>query len=177
MEKSDFQILGIFSLLSVIAVGGGTSVLPEMKNLTIDTMHWLNADQFRDIYSLGQIVPGPNMMMVMVIGYKVAGMPGALLAFGGFFIPSALIAFVAARIWNHFEGSEWRLAIQRGMAPIVVGLMAGGAVAIARTAIVGSWALAFAMVTFFILYFGKKRINPAILIISGGIFGILLMRE
>jgi len=176
MNFSYVQILGVFSLLSVLAVGGGTSVLPEMKNLTIDTMHWVNAGQFRDIYSLGQIVPGPNMLMVMVIGYKVAGMPGALLAFAGFFLPSAFLALIANRIWNHFEGSDWRLAVQRGMAPIVVGLMAAGMIAIARTALDGHGTLAFAMVTFFVLYFGKK-INPAILIISGGIIGIFVFRS
>jgi chromate transporter len=50
---SNLDLLGVFSLLSVLAVGGGTAVLPEMKTLTVDSYHWLSDDQFRDMYILG----------------------------------------------------------------------------------------------------------------------------
>lgn len=169
------SLLWVFSLLSVIAVGGGTSVLPSMKEFTITYQHWLTTDQFRDIYALGQLVPGPNMLMVIVIGYHVAGLAGALVAFLGFFVPSSLIALGTGRVWNHFEGSPWRTAIQRGFAPIVVGLMLAGTIAIARTAIVGETTLAFAAIVFVILYFGKKM-NPALLILAGGVFGWIFLR-
>ncbi len=65
----------VFSLLSVLAVGGGTAVLPEMQHMTVHTFHWLTDAQFRNIYSLGQVAPGPNMLMVLVIGYRLAGWP------------------------------------------------------------------------------------------------------
>lgn len=168
-------ILSTFALLSILAVGGGTSVLPEMKAITVGQEKWLTEDQFRDIYSLGQLVPGPNMLMVIVIGYHVSGFPGALAAFFGFFVPSSVIALMVGRVWMRFEGSPWRTAIQRGFAPIVVGLMLAGMIAIARTAIDGSVTLGFASVVFVILYFGKKM-NPALLILAGGIFGFLLLR-
>jgi chromate transporter len=172
------QILGVFSLLSVLAIGGGTAVLPEMKQLTVGTMGWVTDAQFRDIYAIGQLAPGPNMLMVIVIGYKVAGIAGALAAFIGFFAPACAIAIVCSRIWNRFEGSPWRLAIQRGMAPIVVGLMLAGTIAIARTAIVGKDSeicLAFAAVVFIALYFGKKM-NPALLILAGAVLGLVFLR-
>ncbi len=121
---------------------------------------------------------GPNMLMVIVIGYKVAGIAGALTAFAGFFAPACAIAIVCSRIWNRFEGSPWRLAIQRGMAPIVVGLMLAGTISIARTAIVGKDSeicLAFAAVVFIALYFGKKM-NPALLILAGAVLGLVFLR-
>src|SRR5215470_12033262 len=67
----------VFMMLSVLAVGGGTAVLPEMQHATV---HWFNLTdkQFRDIYSLGQVAPGPNMLMVLVIGYRLAGTLGAI---------------------------------------------------------------------------------------------------
>lgn len=175
MNNNNLSILAVFALLSVLAVGGGTAVLPEMKSLTVDGHHWLTEDQFVQIYSLGQLAPGPNMLMVIVIGYHVAGYPGALLAFAGFFLPACLITWVTSRVWDHFESSPWRLAVQRGMAPVVVGLMAAGTIEVARTAIFNTKAIVIAVIVFFALYFGKK-INPALLILGGAGVGWLLLR-
>ena len=172
------RILGVFSLLSILAIGGGTAVLPEMKSMVVDQMGWVSDAQFRDIYAIGQLAPGPTMLMVIAIGNKVAGLPGALVTFLAFFLPSCVIAIVASRIWVRFEGSPWRLAIQRGMAPIVVGLMLAGTISIARTAIVEPHqqiCLGFAAVVFVALYFGKK-IYPALLILAGGVMGFFFLR-
>lgn len=169
------KILGVFSLLSVLAIGGGTAVLPEMKALTVTQCGWLTNDQFRDIYSLGQLAPGPNMLMVSVIGYHVFGYFGAAMAFIGFFLPCGLITLATTRIWNHFKDSPWRLAVQRGMAPVVVGLMGAGIVAIAHTAIINWTTVIFAAVVFAVLYYGKK-VNPAYLILAGGFAGFLFLR-
>lgn len=173
----ELHLLGVFALLSVLAIGGGTAVLPEMKSLTVGYEQWLTDAQFRDIYAIGQLAPGPNMLMVIVIGYHVAGLGGALIAFAAFFLPACVIAIVTSRVWDHFAGSPWRLAIQRGLAPVVIGLMLAGTLSIARTAIVGEQSqicLAFAAVVFVALYFGKK-INPALLILAGGVGGLLLL--
>lgn len=172
--QSDISLLGVFSLLSILAVGGGTAVLPEMKALTIDAHHWLTDNQFRDIYSLGQVAPGPNMLMVIVIGYHVAGTPGALIAFTGFFLPASTLALGCSRLWNHFEGSPWRMALQNALAPIVVGLMTSGMIAIARTAITGLETTLIAVAVFAAVYFGPK-INPALLILAGGVIGYLTL--
>lgn len=170
-----WSILGVFSLLSILAIGGGTAVLPEMKAMTVDQHHWLTDAQFIQIYSIGQLAPGPNMLMVIVIGYKVAGVAGALMAFLGFFLPAGLLTWGTSRVWNHFEGSPWRAALQAGMAPIVIGLMAAGTIAVARTAVTETKALAIAAIVFAILYFGKK-INPALLIFAGGILGWFFLK-
>ncbi|MBS7540447.1 chromate transporter [Ancylobacter lacus] len=170
---SNLQVLGVFALLSVLAVGGGAAVIPETKALVIDQHHWLTDDQFRDIYGLGQVVPGPNMLMVMVIGYHVTGFMGALLAYLGFFLPASLISWLASRVWDHFEGSPWRASLQRGLAPLVVGLMAAGAISIAKTAIDGAETVLIAIAVFLGVYFVKK-VNPAILVLSGGAVGVAL---
>ena len=98
MKDTDIDILGVFSLLSILAVGGGTAVLPEMKAMTVEVHGWLTDSQFRDVYSLGQLAPGPNMLMVIVIGYHVAGTLGAVLAFTGFFLPASALTSGAIRI-------------------------------------------------------------------------------
>jgi chromate transporter len=168
------SLLGVFGLLSVLAVGGGTAILPEMKSWTVTWLGWVTADQFVDIYSLGQMAPGPNMLMVSVIGYRVAGWAGALAALVGFFLPACLLTLGANRLWVHFAGSPWRGAIQRGLAPVAIGLMAAGVVAIARVAThnVATVGLA-AAVTLILLW---RHINPALLILAGGAVGWLVLR-
>ncbi len=167
-----WQLLGVFGLLSVLAVGGGTAILPEMKHFTVARLHWLTADQFVEIYGLGQMAPGPNMLMVTVIGYHVAGVAGALAAMIGFFLPASLLTVGVSRVWNHLAASPWRQAIQRGLAPLAIGLMASGVIVIARTAIRGVPTALIAGVVALILL--RRHVNPALLILASGLLGLLL---
>ncbi|VTZ52612.1 Chromate transporter [Methylocella tundrae] len=175
MGSPNLSVFAVFSLLSVLAVGGGSAVLPEMKALVVHGHHWLTDDQFRDIYGLGQMAPGPNMLMVMVIGYHVTGFFGAFLAFLGFFLPAGLISFAGSRIWDHFEGSPWRRSLQDGMAPLVVGLMTAGVISIGRTAIDGATTVALAAGVFLGVAF-VKRVNPSLFILAGGLIGLAALR-
>lgn len=168
------SILSVFGLLSVLAVGGGTAVLPEMKELVVNQHHWLTSDQFGQIYSLGQLSPGPNMLMVAVIGYHVAGYAGALAALIGFFAPAGVIMFICGRYWDRFADSPWKVAVQRGLAPLTIGLMLAGTWVLAKTVILGPSTAAIAVVVTGILLL--KHINPALLIFGGGIVGYLLGR-
>lgn len=168
------SLLGVFGLLSVLAVGGGTAVLPEMKTLVVDQHHWLTSDQFGQIYSLGQLAPGPNMLMVSVIGYRVAGYAGAAAALLGFFVPAGLIMFLCGRIWDRFEDSPWKEAVQRGLAPLTIGLMLAGTWVLAKTVILGPSTAIIAVVVTGILL--ARHVNPALLIFGGGIVGYLLGR-
>ena len=88
-----------FSLLSLLAVGGGTAVLPEMQTLLLQNFA-ISHTQFVHIYSIGQIAPGPNMLMVLVIGYQVAGIIGAGVVMFSFFLPSSILCFYAGRLWG-----------------------------------------------------------------------------
>jgi chromate transporter len=165
------QILGVFSLLSILAVGGGTAVLPEMKAITVEQYHWLTDVQFGQIYSLGQLAPGPNMLMVTVIGYRVAGFPGAIAATLGFFVPAGLLMFFVGRMWDRFADSPWKVAVQRGLAPLTIGLMLAGTMVLARTVVRGPVTIAIAALVTVILL--RRRVNPALLILAGGVAGYL----
>jgi len=167
-------LLWVFGTLSVLAVGGGTAVLPEMKHLVVDQHHWLTSDQFGQIYSLGQLAPGPNMLMVAVIGYRVAGYAGALAALVGFFLPAGLIMFFCGRVWDRFADSPWKEAVQRGLAPLTIGLMLAGTWVLAKTVILNSTTAVIAVVVTVILLL--RHVNPALLIVGGGIVGYLLGR-
>jgi len=162
-------LIGSFGILSLLAVGGGVAVLPEMKDVVVHQHHWVTSDQFVDLYSLGQMAPGPNMMMVTVIGYRVAGFPGALAVTAAFFLPACALALFANRLWRRFEGSPWRESVQRGLAPLAIGLMAAGVVSIAEVATrtIPSIALALVVLSFLLRF----RVNPAWLILASGVLG------
>jgi chromate transporter len=164
----------VFSLLSVLALGGGNSVLPEMRHMTVHQLHWLTDDQFRSIYSLGQVVPGPNMLMVLVIGYKLAGWLGMSVVGIAFFVPDFIIALSINRLWIRLGDWPWRLSIQRGLAPVAIGLMISGTYTIAHLSVVDLPTLAIALVVFGILTW--RHINPGILVLLGGAVYMLAMR-
>ena len=87
------QLFIDFATASLLAIGGGSAVLPELHKVVVTDTHWLNDQQFKEIYSLGQIAPGPNMTIVAIIGQHVAGWAGALVTLVAFFLPSSLLAF------------------------------------------------------------------------------------
>lgn len=168
------DLFGVFALLSVMAVGGGVAVLPEMKRLVVEQHGWMTAGQFVDVYGVGQLAPGPNMLMVMVIGYHVAGMLGALVVGVGFFLPSSVLTFGANRLWHRFEGSPWRGAVQRGLAPLTIGLMLSGVVTLAKVALVGWAQIALATAVLVILL--ARHVNPGLLILAAAALGWLVGR-
>ncbi len=161
----------VFMLLAILAVGGGTAVLPEMEHMTVYQFHWITAGQFRDIYSLGQVAPGPNMLMVLLIGQKMAGAMGALVVGLAFFLPDCILTLMANRLWAHFKDSPWRAAVQHGMAPVAIGLMVAGTYAIARLSIFNLTSLLIAASVFCLLLW--RHINPALLVLAGGIIYLL----
>ncbi len=162
----------VFALLSVLAVGGGTAVLPEMQHMTVHTFNWLTDAQFRNIYSLGQVAPGPNMLMVLVIGSQLAGWAGMVVVGIGFFLPDCVITLFVNRWWVHLGGWPWRTSIQRGLAPVAVGLMTSGTFAIARLSIVDVQTLAIAIAVLGILLW--RHVNPGVLVLMGGAVYVLL---
>ena len=162
----------VFMLLAILSVGGGTAVLPEMRHLTVDQFHWVTNGQFRDVYSLGQVAPGPNMLMVLLIGHKMAGAMGALVVGLAFFLPDCVLTLVANRLWVRFKGSPWRTAVQHGMAPVAIGLMLAGTYAIARLSVFNLTSLLIAASIFALLLW--RHINPALLVLAGGLTYVLL---
>jgi len=162
----------VFGLLGVLAVGGGTAVLPEMQHMTVHTFHWLTDGQFRSIYSLGQVAPGPNMLMVLVIGYHLAGWAGMVVVGIGFFLPDCIITLFVNRWWVRLGGWPWRTSIQRGLAPVAIGLMTSGTYSIAKLSIVNAPTLAIAVAVFGILLW--RHVNPGVLVLAGGTVYLLL---
>jgi chromate transporter len=163
-------LIGVFAYLSLLTMGGGMAAFPELRILTVDVHHWLTFQQLIHLYSVGQMAPGPNMMMVASIGEWVAGIPGAVAVLLAFFLPTALLTFGVGRLWIRLETWPWRTSIQQGLAPVSIGLILAGSISLAEGAVTGWLAVAIAAAVFVVLLL--SRANPALLVLCGALVSL-----
>jgi chromate transporter len=168
------QLAMVFSYLSLLTIGGGMSAFPDLKFLTVDVYHWVTLRQLIHLYSLGQMSPGPNMMMVAAIGERVSGIVGALVTVAAFFIPTGLITYGIGRVWDRLEHWPWRRSIQRGLAPVSIGLLLAGCITLATGALTGRLTVFISACTFVILL--RSKINPALLVLCAALVGLAFLR-
>ena len=158
-----------FSLISILAFGGMTAVLPELQRRVIDSRAWVDQRTFTDLYSMGYAMPGPNVLVGTLIGFHLAGVAGALLATVALILPAAALTFFLAKIWHDFRESFWRRAIQRGLLPITVGLTLAGGYLVASGAN-ESW-VAHALTLATIIVVMRSRFHPLWMVASGAALG------
>ncbi|MBS0560046.1 MAG: chromate transporter, partial [Proteobacteria bacterium] len=158
----------------ILTVGGGMAAFPEMEYLSVNVNHWLTKEQLIHLYSIGQMAPGPNMMMIVAIGDWAGGILGALAVLVAFFLPTALLAYAAGRGWKKLENWPWRDSIQRGLAPVSIGLLLAGCYTMAKGAIFGTETAAIAAGVLLILL--HYKINPALLVAASAVVGFISFR-
>jgi chromate transporter len=163
-------LIWVFAYLSLLTMGGGMAAFPELRYLTVEVYHWLTFKELIHLYSVGQMAPGPNMMMVASIGEWVAGVPGSVVVVFAFFVPTALITLGVGRLWRRLERWPWRESIRRGLAPVSIGLLLAGCLSLAKGAITGWIAVLIAAGVFLILL--GSRVNPALLVLGGAVIGL-----
>lgn len=162
------QLAGVFSMLSLLAVGGGSAVLPEMQTLLHQYFNFTQTE-FVHAYSVGQLAPGPNMLAVLIMGEMIDGFIGAIIVGIAFFIPSSILCLYAGRLWQRIGDTPWRHSLQQALEPISIGLMCSGVYTIAKESLVNwqSWALAL----FVGVLLMRTKINPFLLILCSGFVG------
>lgn len=159
-----------FATLSLFAVGGANAAIPEMHRIAVDVMHWMSDRQFADSFAIAQLSPGPNVIIVTLIGYHVAGFAGAGVATVAMCGPTCVLAFFAARTWERFKEAPWRVAVQAGLVPVSLGLIAASAFVLARVADKTIYAGVVTVLTVAVATF--TRINPLWLFAAGGALGL-----
>lgn len=164
------DMAGMFAQLSLVAFGGGNTILPEMERQVVDGHHWMSAQEFTQLFALAQAAPGPNLMIIVLVGWHVAGPAGALVAAGAGYGPSSVLAALVARAWERVRGRPWRAIVERGLAPLTVGLVASSAVLIGR-ANLGSWGQA-AILAISAGLAWRTRLHPLWLLGGGALLGL-----
>lgn len=118
--------------LGLLAVGGVNSVVPEMQRETVEVHRWMSAQEFASLYALAQAAPGPNMLVATLVGWRVAGLSGALVATGSLIGPPCLLVYAVSRVWHRFHTAPWRRVIQAGLTAVTAGLVTAAAVLLAE---------------------------------------------
>jgi chromate transporter len=159
-----------FSLLSLLAFGGANSVVPEMHRLAVDVHGWTSSPEFADLFAIAQAAPGPNMMIVTLVGLRAAGVPGAIVATVAMCLPSCLLTFTVSRAMTRFADNPWRAALQAGLAPVTVGLVLGTGWLLTRAA--DHSAAAYALTAAGAAWMLVARWNPLWLLAAGAVLGL-----
>jgi chromate transporter len=158
-----------FGLMSLFAVGGATSAIPEMHRVAVEVQHWLTDKQFADAFAISQMSPGPNVLIVTLIGYSVAGVTGALVASLAMCLPTAVLAYCVSRVLTRSSHSRWPVIIQAALVPLSIGLMSASALILAlssdRTSVAALVTAVAAGLAF------ATRLNPLWMLLAGGCLG------
>lgn len=170
MNSPLLTLAGYFALLSLFAIGGANAAIPEFHRIAVDVMHWMNDRQFADMFAMSQMSPGPNVIIVTLIGYHVAGFAGAAVATAAMIGPSCILAYITAQVWDRFKEARWRMVLQAGLVPVSLGLISASAFVLARAADHNMAAAAVTAATAVVAF--ATRINPLWLFAAGGVLGL-----
>jgi chromate transporter len=164
-----WTLISTFALMSLFAVGGGNAAIPEMHRIAVDVQHWMTDKQFADVFAISQLSPGPNVLIVTLIGYSVAGVTGALAATLSMCVPTAVLAYYVSRFLSRSSHSRWPAILQAALVPLSIGLMAASGLILAlasdRTWTAGLLTAVAAVLAF------ATRLNPLWLLLAGGCLG------
>lgn len=163
-----------FGVLSLFSIGGANAVLPEMHRQAVDIHFWMTSERFTDLFAIAQAAPGPNIILVTLIGWDVAGPAGALAATGAMIVPTSLLAYFVGKVWERFRFARWRTAIQAGLNPLTIGLIGSTAYVLARAVDTHITAAALTLGTAAMLT--MTRLHPLIFLGAGaalGAFGLV----
>lgn len=122
-----------FAVLSLVAVGGANAILPQIHADVVTQTHWLSTKEFTQLVAVAQITPGPNFLIVPLIGWRVAGWPGALSALLAFVIPPAALTIFVGRALARHAQTRTITALRSALPPVAAGLLIASGIALART--------------------------------------------
>lgn len=165
MTHNLLLLVKVFSALSLLAIGGGNAIIPDMQHITVDRYHWLSAREFLDLFAITRATPGPGSTIVLLIGQKVAGLPGALVSGFAMYAPSSLLVFVCARIWQYQQNSKAIIVLERALGPIAIGLIFASAVALIQST--EHDFLAWGITTSATLLLTLTELNPLVILGAG----------
>ncbi|NDD62428.1 MAG: hypothetical protein EBZ36_00350 [Acidobacteria bacterium] len=169
-----WQLATIFLRVGTITFGGGLVMIPQIEMDVCEVYRWMDHRTFADGMAFGQITPGPVLITATFIGYKVAGLAGAVVATLAAFLPSFVMTIIAGRSIDRFRTSFQVQAFLSGVAPAVVGMLAAAGVSLARSGL-GS-PESYGVATLACLLMLRARLNPVIIILLCGLIQLGLSR-
>jgi chromate transporter len=163
-----WQLVLVFTPLSLLSLGGGQSVIADINKQVVDLHGWMSQADFVNLFAISRAAPGPGSLLSTLVGWQVDRWPGALVASLAYFVPSSLIAFAVARVWNRYRGRPWQASLEQGLAPLATGLILSGAftVLLSSSGTVSIWLIVAASTAIFIL---RPKLNPLLVLLAAGL--------
>src|SRR5262245_6360403 len=157
-------------VLSSISFGGFPIVLPDVRHFVVTTHGWMTDQDFSQFFAIAQSIPGPNMILMMgFVGWKVWGIPGAIVSSMATFGPPCAIYFAAYRLWYRFRGAPWQPTVRNGLVPVTIGLVIASGTVMARAADTGPAAAVMTVAAATLML--SARLNPLWVLLAGGALG------
>ncbi|WP_090566930.1 chromate transporter [Belnapia rosea] len=126
MGERLLALLMVFAPLSLVSLGGGPSIFAEMQRQAVEVHGWMTDRQFIDLFAISRAAPGPGSLICALVGWQAAGFAGALVGAVGLYGPSSCLLLAIGHWWRRRGDSPVRRVIERGLAPIAVGLIFAG---------------------------------------------------
>jgi len=167
-----FTLAAIFAKISLLAVGGVTSTLPEITRQVVTLRHWMTPAQFTQLYAIGQAAPGPNLLVVTLIGQREAGVAGAIVATFAMMLPAGVLAIIVSKYWDRYREARLRRIIQAALLPITAGLVLAAACVLVRQADTGVPPVVITAVSTLALW--RTKLHPLWLLAGGTVAGLLI---
>ncbi|MGC2777474.1 MAG: chromate transporter [Bradyrhizobium sp.] len=164
-----FQLFWTFALISLFAIGGANAAIPELHRIAVDVRQWMTDKQFADAFAIAQLSPGPNVLIVTLIGYSVAGVAGAAVATIAMCGPTAALAYFVSRGLSNARSARWPGVLQASLVPLSIGLMAASAWILVQASD-RTWP-AFVLTGIAAIVASMTRLNPLWLLAAGGCLG------
>ena len=166
------ELLALFAhylSLSVFATGGAMALASDMHRYVVDEHAYITHTQFVNSIALAQAAPGPNILFVTVMGWQIAGLPGALATTLGLSLPALVFPVIVSRLGRLAQFERLLKALRVGLGPVAIGLMAATCFLLVRQA-PGVWRGA-AIIAVSTLLLATTRVPPVLLIFVAGVVG------
>jgi chromate transporter len=172
MEEVDLSALFLhFLALWFVAVGGPSTILPEIHRYVVEVHHWMTSAQFVEVYALAQVAPGPNVMYVTLIGWHLAGWAGAAATTIPLLVPAITLTVFVGHLNERYPNAPIGRAIRRGLTPITIGLMFASAMILLR-AVNHDWR-GYVMTLVTVALVLRTSLHPLWLFAAGALAGII----
>ena len=173
-EAGVMDVAVFFLKVGALTFGGGLSMIALIHEQVVNEFRWLSPQEFIDGLALGQLTPGPILMVAAYVGYKVAGLAGAAVGAGAIFLPSFVLMLSILPALDRVRKLAWTKAALRGIAPAVIGVLAVSLFQLAPHALPDPMAIAIMVATVAAIL--VWRVATVRLMIAGSVLGVLRSR-
>ena len=169
-SPSIMQLAGIFLKIGALTFGGGLAMVTLVQEQVVDQMHWLTSREFLDGLSLGQLTPGPTLMIAAYVGYKVAGLTGAAVSALAMFLPAFILMLSLLPVLERFRHLRWITPAMSGVSAAVIGCLVVTLMQLLPHAAPDTSSRFVLLITALVLC--RWRLPPLPLIVAAGLIGI-----